>query len=95
MLYSYNIYCYFPMVKESLVSGAKLVLEYCERNSKRYVGKHTWANQSLQPNRTNILFSFKDRFLGHDQRCLCKGHHLRRTDSIISSKEESYGNVQP
>lgn len=27
------------MVKESLVSGAKLVLEYCERNSKRYVGK--------------------------------------------------------
>lgn len=39
MLYSFNIYCYFPMVKESVVSGAKLVLEYCERNSKRYVGK--------------------------------------------------------
>lgn len=50
MLYSYSIYCYFPMVKESVVSGAKVVLEYCERNSKRYVGKHTWANKSLQPN---------------------------------------------
>lgn len=27
------------MVKESMVSGAELVLEYFERNSKRHVGK--------------------------------------------------------
>lgn len=90
MFYSYNICCYFLMVKESMVSGAKLVLEYFERNSKRYEGK-----QKPPAKLNKHSFSFKDRFLGHDQGYLCKGHHLRRSDSIIPSKEESYGNVQP
>lgn len=39
MLHSYTSYCYFLMVKESMVSCAQRVLEYLERNSKRYTGK--------------------------------------------------------
>lgn len=45
------------MVKESMVSGAKLVLEYLERNSKRYEGK-----QKPPAKLNKHSFSFKDRF---------------------------------
>lgn len=70
MLHSYTSYCYFLMVKESVVSCAQHVLESLERNSKRYTGK-----QKPPAKLNKHFFSFKDRFSGCNQRCLCKGHH--------------------